>query len=313
MSAWGKKIKIDNHKMDDVSLESEGIYRLPISTPFPVGKVNIYFVVSPTPTLIDTPPRNPLYLYELESALNRIGYSIRGIKRVIITHPHIDHFGLASTISEKSGAEVWVFKGAIERFKNFEKEAVETIDFLTSVLKKSYMPEEIIDYSKKIFYDAKGFGCEVEPSKSLEDGESIRLSGRTFNVIHMPGHTPWCILLYNIEKGLAFTGDFLLKDISSNALIQKPSHAPEGYKSLKYYISSLKKARDLGIETALPGHGEIIVNPLERVDELLSFIESRKEEVLSVIRRGVKTVFQIVEVLFPSLPMISCGLLSQRL
>ena len=137
---------------------------------------------------------------------------------------------------------------------------------------------------------------------NLLDGENIRLSDRTFNVIHVPGHTPWCILLYNIEKGLAFAGDFLLKDISSNALIQKPSYVPEGYKSLKCYISSLKRVRDLGVEVALPGHGEIIVNPLERVDELLSFIESRKEDVLSVIRRGAKTVFQIVEVLFPSLP-----------
>ena len=121
--------------------------------------------------------------------------------------------------------------------------------------------------------------------------------------MHVPGHTPWCLLAYELHRSLAFTGDFLLKEISSNPIIQNPSLVPPGYKSLKVYIASLKKVRDMGFETAFPGHGEIIDNPHERISNLLDFISERKLLMADILAEGTQTPYQMVEKLFPGLPM----------
>src|SRR5438132_13616340 len=83
-----------------------GIHRLRIPTPFQVGRVNAYLIEDSPLTLIDSGPNSAKALDELEQALASRGHSIEDIELLVITHQHMDHFGLASILARRSGAEV---------------------------------------------------------------------------------------------------------------------------------------------------------------------------------------------------------------
>jgi glyoxylase-like metal-dependent hydrolase (beta-lactamase superfamily II) len=289
--------------MDKVIPVSSRIHRLEISTPFPVGTVNSYFVEGPVPTLIDTPPNGRPYLDEVIEKLRILGYRIQDIDRIIVTHPHIDHCGLASTIQEMSGVEVWASAGGVGWLEDYEGELRREEEFSTAFLVGAGVPEAWVkDVLPDFFGPARAFSRSVKPSRYLSAGDSISLAGTSFTVKSVPGHTPWCILIYDPESAVGFSGDFLLKDISSNALCQRPDVASPGYKSLKAYLNSLKDVRAMNLRCIFPGHGDIIDEPSHRIDELLSFIAERRDLVLSVLALGEQTPFQMMGTLFPGLP-----------
>ena len=82
----------------------QGVRRLAIPTPFQVGRVNAYLIEDEPLTLIDSGPNSAKALDELELALATLGHRIEDIELLVITHQHIDHFGLASILARRSGA-----------------------------------------------------------------------------------------------------------------------------------------------------------------------------------------------------------------
>lgn len=281
-------------------MEQSGIHRLVVPVPFPVDPLNIYLVTEPVPTLIDTPPRGQSFLTLLDQRLNSLGYSIADVERIILTHPHFDHYGSVADIVKKSGAQVYAAAGT--QFC-FQAEAIEQDKrFQHDLMEKTGAPLPWIEHATKTIGGwAKQYGCDFTPSEYLQDGCPVRLADRDTTVVSVPGHTPWCILIYDQVTGTAFTGDFLLDHISSNPIIQRPSIVPKGYGSLKALISSLRKVRLMELRLALPGHGRLIEDPNARIEELLTLIHDRKSLVYDILAAGRQTLFQMVTRLFPNL------------
>jgi glyoxylase-like metal-dependent hydrolase (beta-lactamase superfamily II) len=283
--------------------ERHGIHLLRLPTPIPEFKVNIYFIEKPVPTLIDAPPESPSFLEELEDALSALGYSIRDVRVVIVTHPHFDHYGSAGTIVEISGAHVWATRETGEWMANFEEECFEEERFNVESLEQAAVPLELIDHSIRYFLDMKQFARGVIPSRILQEGETITLGPHQYSVHGVPGHTPWCIMLYDDEEKIAFTGDVLLQDISPNPLIQRRRKVPGEYRSLQKYVSSLERVQGMNLKLALPGHGRLIENPSQRIGRLLDFIGERRKMIVALFTGGRdRTIFDLVKDLFPGLP-----------
>ena len=284
-------------------LSQYAIHQLPIQTPFPIGRVNCYFVKEPVPTLIDVPPYGSSFLAELQTGLKDLGYAFRDIGRIIVTHPHIDHFGSAAEIAGQSGAEVWVSREGAGWLEHYEVELVEEELFSREFLSNAAVPAAWIERTLSGFFrPARTLAQSVKPSRYLIEGDEVLLGPALFRFWAVPGHTPWCMLIYNEHDRIAFTGDFLLKEVSSNALCQGPHAAPKGYKSLKTYLASLRKVREMGLNLALPGHGKVIENPSERITDLLTFVALRKGLIRDILSKGARTPFQIMNQLFPELP-----------
>ena len=79
-----------------------GIHCLPIPTPFAVGRVNCYLIDDEPLTLVDTGPNSGKALDELDLALRSHGHSIGDLERIVITHQHLDHMGLAGILARRS-------------------------------------------------------------------------------------------------------------------------------------------------------------------------------------------------------------------
>ena len=83
-------------------------FRIELSTDFTAGPANAYLFTEPEPVLIDTGVKNRESWLELEKGLAKHQLKVADLAKVVITHPHVDHFGQAAGIAAQSNAEIWV-------------------------------------------------------------------------------------------------------------------------------------------------------------------------------------------------------------
>ena len=84
---------------------------IPISvpTPFYVGPVNVYLIAEEPLTIIDTGPKTKEAIQALRAGLRAAGFLVSDIRRIVLTHAHEDHCGLARAVrDEAKNAEVLV-------------------------------------------------------------------------------------------------------------------------------------------------------------------------------------------------------------
>src|SRR5215510_11572054 len=84
------------------------IHRISVPTPFYVGPVNVYLIEEDPLTLIDAGPRDDESIRALRSGLAKLGHKLSDIKRIVVSHAHADHYGLARVVVEESGATPFI-------------------------------------------------------------------------------------------------------------------------------------------------------------------------------------------------------------
>ena len=117
-------------------------------------------------------------------------------------------------------------------------------------------------------------------------------------MIWTPGHAPGHLCLYEKRRGLLFSGDHVLNDISPNISIS-PDLARN---PLGDYLNSLEKVARLSVQLVLPSHGSPFPDLNRRVTELTEHHEQRLRTILSVMGDEPKTAYQIAEAIPWSAP-----------
>ena len=175
--------------------------------PFPGGKVVPYLFIENIDdddlTLIDPSflPQLPI----LEDYIHNLGFEMKDIKRIILTHLHIDHAQAASEIRNRTGAKIyshWIEAGYLAH--NPPYPGPPTTKGIQDILVKSGLSVEEL---------TKKFGSmTLEPiivDNQVSDGDMIG----SLKVIHTPGHTPGHISLYCSEDSLLFGADVFYKNV----------------------------------------------------------------------------------------------------
>jgi glyoxylase-like metal-dependent hydrolase (beta-lactamase superfamily II) len=288
------KLEPSNAGIDTTAMlhNEYGIYQIPIVSRMFGFVVNNFFVEKPYPTLIDVPPDEEVYLEKLQAGLAKTGYSLADIRRIIITHPHFDHFGAARTISEISGAEVWVAQEGAHWFKDFQKEIRAEESARSIFLLESGAGENDVRVVGEYYCRATPLARNIEPDRMLKEGDLFDLSTFTFTTTRVPGHTPWCALFHDVNMEIAFSGDFL-QTITLNPLIQRNPKTLSAYNSMSAYINSLERVGSSGLRITLPGHGEIIMDGAERARRLLGMIYERRKAIFDFLEEDEQTPFAI--------------------
>lgn len=278
------------------------LHTIVVPTPFPVGPVNVYLAEGDELTLVDTGPRFDPAREALHRGLAELGYGPADLDRIVLTHAHSDHCGLAAELAHASGAEVVTHGANVAELADYAGQRVDRLAFYAQVMREAGVPLRVM---LRINRTRRGYGQyaqAVETDRVLEDGEVVEMGGEAWQVLHTPGHTGGLICLYQPERRLLLSSDHLLRDVSSNPIVEPPvvEGAPRP-RRLVDYVEQLQRVAELPVERALPGHGAPIVDVGEIVARRLAFHEERAERILGILGRRERTVYQISRALFPDL------------
>jgi glyoxylase-like metal-dependent hydrolase (beta-lactamase superfamily II) len=285
-----------------------GIHRLAIPTPFRVGRINAYLIEDSPLTLIDSGPNSAKALDELEQALRARGHSVQDIELLIVSHQHLDHFGLASILARRSGAEVAALDVLAPYLAHYGEQADADDAFAESLMLRHGIPPEVVTALRAVSAGFRGWGAAVEVTRLLADGEELRMRDRTLKVLHRPGHSPSDTVFYDdrADSGrpsLLLGADHLIKHISSNPLLTRPLGVetdPSGPRpqALVSYIDSLAKTRAMDVSLVLPGHGPPIVEHAALIDERMRMHARRSEKIRRLIEVEPRTAHEIAHELW---------------
>ena len=280
------------------------IFKISIPIPFEIQTVNIYLIKKEPITLIDTGMKLPETYRYLDNSLKEAGITWQHIKRVIITHGHVDHFGFGKRIMELSNPTFFVHKEEYLKIK----EGITFPKGFAEVLIKNGTPDgminKIINYVKKV----NQFGDKLDKARFniLYGGERIEFDDRFYlKVIHTPGHTPGHICLYNEKDGIIFSGDHLLQKTTPNPLFDwrgKEGNQSQHSKVLIDYIRSLRKIEKLDLKIAFPGHGLPFRDIKSLIQKIYNHHSQRLKNVLNEMdSQKDMTPYQIGCKLFPDM------------
>ena len=281
----------------------EHLYGLEIPTPFPVGPITVYLASSPHEplTLVDTGPRTPETRNALAAELSRLGYELADLDRIIVTHAHVDHFGLVADLVDLSGALVLTHPWSLKAVSDFAADRAQRAAFYASLMRQAAVPAQLMRVVDHVTAGMKPFARSAPVHATLDEGDAVRLAGRDWQVLHTPGHAGGLICLYEPLSKILLSSDHLLADISSNPIVEPP---PPGLKerlpSLILYQASLQRVAAMDIDLALPSHGPVIHDVLGLISQRFGLYQRRLARVLASLTAGARTTWDVTDALFPN-------------
>lgn len=269
--------------------------RLTLPTPFPVGPVNAYLLPAEPLTLIDTGPDTQEARDSLASALAGMGLRPQDIARVVITHGHSDHAGLAAWFRENK-AEVFIHP--------LEAEKLSGLDFWPArreYLRQLGVPDELLEAAHSLARRTASFrgGCLTD-FRPLQEGDTLEFNGFSLAVLAVPGHTGGHLAFYQEENGVLLCGDTLLNKISPNPLAEvHPDRPGKRSGSLSQFLSTMDRLKELEPELVLPGHGEALREAGQRIAGITDHHRQRLQQIRGMVQaRGPCSPFELASQLY---------------
>jgi glyoxylase-like metal-dependent hydrolase (beta-lactamase superfamily II) len=269
---------------------------LEIPTPFAVGSMNAYLIEGDPVVLIDTGPKTDEALSSLRKGLLRVGYTTEDIDRILLTHGHVDHTGLARTIVQEnahkgdSATSVSIHEADSNRVVDYEGFIKERVQSYTRIIEMAGVrtderPLMPIGYLESYFLR---FGESVPDVFLLEEGATIKTSIGALRTIWVPGHSLGSCCFVCETYRVVFSGDHILGTISSNPSLD---YDISEQISMVRYMKSLRRMETLSGYTALPGHRDPILDLASRVSELQSEYDMKLSQMRSYLSSQPRTLY----------------------
>lgn len=255
-----------------------------VQTPYMVGEVHFYSTeLDGNLVLFDTGPPTP----EGEAYL-RENIDLGRLKYLLVTHCHVDHYGLANYISRNSDAEIFIPRRDAIKFQLH----TERMERMSELLKGFGFGEDFAVQLRESFERNKVFPSTPERFRIVE--ESNELSGLGISYLPCPGHSQ-SDLAYLVGES-AVTGDILLRNIFQAPLLDIDLDTFESrFRNYDAYCSSLLNLARLRGRRIMPGHRQHV----DGVDQaILFYIRTLLERAVQVKPFRGLALNHIIEQLF---------------
>ena len=134
-----------------------------------------------------------------------------------------------------------------------------------------------------------------QPTTRVRGGEKFDAGGRSWEILHTPGHSPGHICIWSAGDRLLCSGDHLLKSISPPVTFERGfERDPMGS-----YLESLRLVELLEPALVLPGHGETFADGAARAASIAEGKRRRLGRVLTAIESNRRTVTELTTELYP--------------
>ncbi|MCQ9617887.1 MBL fold metallo-hydrolase [Paenalcaligenes niemegkensis] len=301
---WGDTLPESGHLMN----VADGIQWLRMPLPFALDHVNLWMLRDEIEgqagwTIIDTGVARD----ELKGYWERIfAEELQGlpILRVIVTHMHPDHVGLAGWICDKWQVPLYMTMTdyIVARYWTQPDPSGENTGGPNGKAAADHFASHGLtdpESQEKIAQRANYYPGLVSPLprrfNRLVHGECVRIGGREWRIIVGYGHAPEHASLYCDDIQVLISGDMVLPRISTNISVfdSEPEANP-----LPLFLNSLAAYHDLPDDTlVLPSHGRPFKGLHERIGQLLSHHSDRLDDTYSACVNGL-TAADLVPVLF---------------
>ena len=267
-----------------------GVHRMPLPLPMDgLRAVNVYVVETDDGlVLIDGGWAIPESRTLFEKGLGDLGYSIRDIRRFLVTHMHRDHYTQASVIGREVGAHVVLGlgdKATMDLMHGDRRSEDPNLDRLRSAGAESLHA----GWRALMPKNAAAMDGYAMPDEWLDRDLVIDLGDRQLDAVATPGHTQGHYVFADASSSLLFAGDHVLSTITPSigfepAYVQQP---------LRDFLASLAKVRAMPDMTLLPAHGPVTDSSHARIDELVAFHDVRLSQSLDAVLGGARTAFEV--------------------
>ena len=280
-----------------------GVHRIPVPVPFPEagGPANVYVIEERDGgvALFDAGIGTAEGREALERGFERLQLSLGDIRRIFISHGHIDHYGYARAAQEASGAPVFAHVRDHDKLTGRDRSR-QRLELYELYLQRLGAPIQLLEHVKVHFHDTRRMARPLDQVEPLGDGERLQFQGFEAQVLHLPGHTPGLVCLWAEAAGVLFSDDHLLEHISPNPLLDLEGHPEPQHKALLEYIRSAGRVRALPAQLVAPGHSEPFAGHVGIIDRLLGFYRKRQDKLLALVRGAPQTPAALVPQIFPN-------------
>lgn len=271
------------------------VFTIPVPTPFPVGPVNVHLIAREPVTIVDTGPLTEDAWEALRHGLARHGLGVQDVKRVLLTHGHQDHFGLAARIERAGNANL--LGGRLDRghFRGARNGR-----FLLDALTRAGFGGAARFTMVAMTAAVDRFAEPLSSWDEVAGGEILPGDGWSVVVRSVPGHTPGSLTFEVPEAGVLFTGDTVLRDITPNAIVDEdPEMRGETFRSVSRYFESLEGIH-AGDSCLLTGHGRRIPDFAAHRAKLAGRYAFRVAQIERALAGRPKSVADLCERIFPT-------------
>lgn len=280
-------------------LQPWGITRIPLDTPFRSEPVNVYLVKGNPNVLIDGGLRHLHNLDRIEQACQRAGIQLEDIGEIWISHPHVDHFGLAHKIAQRANATIRCWAGSQHRFEEYLPFWSSDRAFFVDLLERSGGPQHLLDTVRNSTTQFHEVADTVQIHQTFTTNDTLQLAGRIpVQPIHIPGHSPWCIGLWAPDPKLLWSFDTLLKRVRFSVILYPTHECPPQSVGFAAYERSLQHIQQLNPTLILPGHGHAYTDTKRQIQRACKQIRRRQEQMLQWVQDGPTTAYDIAISMF---------------
>lgn len=274
-----------------------GIFWLRMPLPFQLDHINLWLLRDGDGwTIVDTGFPDDAVRETWRTILNGLDGPVT---RLIVTHFHPDHLGLATWLMAETGAELWMTSSEfLTAHAVWHEVAGHGARFMVEQFRQHGLDaEQLARFEKRGSGYRKAVPGLPEHYRRIKSGDEIRLGCHTWQTIIGYGHAPEHMSLYCAELGVLISGDMLLPRISTNISVFAATPDAD---ALRWYLESLDMlAREIPQQTlVLPSHGLPFNGVQARVGALHAHHEERLHALENSCEHAPQSAAGLLDVLF---------------
>lgn len=272
--------------------------RMPL--PFSLNHINLWLVRDGDGmAAVDTGMWTPDAI-DFWQKVNRDLLDGRGLSRVLVTHMHPDHVGMAGWLCKEFDCRLWMPRNEyfLCRILAADTGKSAPTDGVTFYRAAGLGDAQIERYKRMFGLFGKAVFYLPDSYVRLQEGQKVSIGDASFEVVMGNGHSPEHACLYDAEHNVVISGDQILPSISSNVSVwpTEPLANP-----LQDWLDSCRRLSQRFPEDVLvlPAHGRPFRNVGLRLQQLIDEHEEGLSKVLDLCAQPRRTV-DLFDALFKS-------------